>query len=119
MPSDLYVLERPDDHLEDVASALQHLPEGRLRWHPEARGALICWVLTIRERYDRQARLTLRGLKGKARERRRGLRKWGRMMCRALDALILTFNETIDMGAYDAHCQGWDAVNPPGTLRTR
>lgn len=81
---------------------IQVYPEHRARIDPTVIPDLSCALLTMRRKYERQARMTLSGLKGVDRERRKGQIRWARGVVQAYDLILREMCDTFDLRDLDA-----------------
>lgn len=76
---------------------IEPLVGGRMRVLPAAVPDIAAYLLTLRARHERAAKLTLRGLTGKARKIAQGKIAHAQCMVAAYDEMIRSMGETIDM----------------------
>lgn len=97
-----------------MAELVQHLPQHRARINPAHLPELVCYIVAIRDEYDKAARMTLHGLKGVQRNRRKGQIDWARTMVRAIDAIIERFGQTVDLRLVDQAREGIASASRDG-----
>lgn len=95
-------------HSSHVVRILQRMPRRMYRLHPEIIPDLVAWLTVIREPFAKIASQGCRGADAHERLRRKGERQYGRNMCRAIDALMVSLMETRDADAVDAARALWD-----------
>lgn len=86
----------------------QDMPGGRTRLNPDLAPHVACWLLTLKLQYERQSTMTLRGLKGAERDRRKRQIAWARERCSAIDEIVRRLPETAETGAHMSVVSEWE-----------
>jgi hypothetical protein len=84
-----------------AAPLVQVMSDQMARIDPTVVPQLTCYLLALRERHERQARETLTHRTGRSRAIQQGRIAWAQCMCEALDAIMASLYQTIDLRAYD------------------
>jgi len=86
---------------------VEEMPDSRVRLSPMAVPDLVCWIDALRARWDKVARMTLSGYKGKERERRKAQILAAKARCAVYDEVAQSMHETIANEAYQAARHQW------------
>lgn len=90
-----------------TAPIVQIMPDNRARLDPSCVSDIACYLLTQRQQYERASQMTLSGLAGVLRERRKGQIAWARAMCEAYDTIVRQLPETVERRALESVRDQW------------